>query len=53
MTDLKQKLAEKMRGVNLWSLATVTQDHRPWVRYVVPTRIDDDLTVWEPEIWER
>ena len=46
MPELNQKLLDKMRGLNLWSLATVTEDNKPWVRYVVPTGIDDDLTIW-------
>ena len=46
MTDLKQKLLTKMQGPNVWSLATVTEDGKPWVRYVSPTLIDPDLTIW-------
>ena len=46
MADLKETILNKMQGPNIWSLATVTEDGKPWVRYVAPTRVDPDLTVW-------
>ncbi len=35
MNELRQKIAEVLRGPQLASLATVTEDGKPWVRYVV------------------
>ena len=46
MADLKQTILDKMEGMNLWSLATVTEEGKPWVRYVSPTIIDPDVTIW-------
>jgi len=46
VAELKQEILAKMKGSALWALATVTEEGKPWVRYVTPTRIDDDLTVW-------
>jgi len=46
MSELKQRILDKMRGMNLWGLANVTREGKPWVRYVSPTRLDQDLTIW-------
>lgn len=46
MSDLKETIYRKMQGQNLWSLATVTKDGKPWVRYVAPTAVEPDLTIW-------
>jgi general stress protein 26 len=45
MTELKQKILAKMKQPNLSTFATVTEEGKPWVRYVV-TMADDDLNVW-------
>ena len=44
--DLKEKIMVKMTGLNLWTLATINEEGKPWVRYVTPTRSDEDLTIW-------
>ena len=46
MSDLKKKILAKMVGPTLCVLATVTEDGKPWARYVTPPRMDDDLTIW-------
>jgi general stress protein 26 len=46
LADLKQTILDKMSGMNLWSLATVTEENKPWVRYVSPTLVEPDLTIW-------
>ena len=45
MNDLKQKILDKMKDPTLASFATVTEDNRPWVRYVVAWA-DDQLSIW-------
>ncbi len=44
MTDLKSKIKERFDKFPMLSLATLTEDVKPWVRYVM-SRVDDDLTV--------
>jgi general stress protein 26 len=46
MAELKKKILAKMRGVTLCALATVTENGKPWVRYVTPPRMDDDMIIW-------
>lgn len=43
--DLKQKIIAKLSGPTLCTLATVTEDGKPWVRYVAPFA-DENLTLW-------
>lgn len=45
MTNLKEKIASKLKQSVLFTLATVTEEGKPWVRYVTPFA-DDDLTIW-------
>jgi general stress protein 26 len=45
MNDLKQKILDKMKDPTLAAFATVTEDNRPWVRYVVAWA-DDQLSIW-------
>lgn len=45
MSDLKQKIFAKISQPTVWTLATITEDGKPWVRYVSP-RADEDLTIW-------
>ena len=45
MSDLKQKILAKIKGPTLSALATMTEDGRPWVRYVTPLA-DKNLTFW-------
>ena len=44
MNELKQRIHDLLARRTVAALATVTEDGRPWVRYVVP-RVDDDLTL--------
>ena len=44
MSDLKQRIFEIIRGPHLSSFATITEDGKPWVRYVTP-RGSEDLTI--------
>ena len=47
MTELQKKIVDKLQTEQgPWVLATVTEDDKPWVRYVQPTRVDYDLTIW-------
>ena len=45
MTDLKQKIIAKMKQPALASFATVTDNNKPWTRYVV-VLADDELNIW-------
>ena len=44
--ELKEKILSKFEGPTLCALATVTEDGKPWVRYVTPPGMDDDMTIW-------
>ena len=44
--ELKEKILAKFEGPVLASLATITEEGIPWVRYVTPPRMDDDFTIW-------
>ncbi len=41
MADLTEKILDVLRQRRVASFATVTEDGKPWVRYVVPTASDD------------
>lgn len=43
--DLKQKIMAKLSGPTLCALGTLTEDGKPWVRYVTPFA-DETLTLW-------
>lgn len=45
MNDLKQKILDKMSELTLASFATVTEDGKPWARYVV-VKADENLNIW-------
>ena len=45
MPDLKEKIYEKMKEPAMASLATVTEDGKPWVRYCTPF-MDPDMNIW-------
>lgn len=45
MSDLQEKIFEKMKEHTLASLATITEDGKPWTRYVV-VKGDDQLNIW-------
>ncbi len=45
MSDLKEKIFEKMKEHTLASFATVTEDGKPWTRYVV-VKADEQLNIW-------
>ncbi len=44
MSDLRNKIGEILKSPQLASLATITEDGRPWARYVM-IAAGDDLTV--------
>jgi len=44
MKDLKEKIYGLMKNYQLTSLATITEDGKPWVRYVMMAG-DEDLTM--------
>lgn len=43
--ELKEKILAKFQGPTLCTLATLTEDGKPWVRYVTPFA-DENLTIW-------
>ena len=45
MSDLKEKIRAKMDEPTIANLATITEDGKPWVRYVT-VRADEDLNIW-------
>ena len=45
MSDLKAKILEKMKTHTLASFATVTDERKPWTRYVVISA-DDQMNIW-------
>ena len=44
MPDLKERILAILRQPQLAGLATITQDGKPWVRYVM-TAASDDMTI--------
>ena len=44
MTELQTKIVDIIEGADCASLATVSEDGKPWVRFVIP-KISDDLTL--------
>ena len=45
MSELKQKILAKIDRPTLSAFATITEDGKPWVRYVTPMA-DENLTSW-------
>jgi general stress protein 26 len=45
MSELKQKILAKIDRPTLSALATITEDGKPWVRYVTPMA-DENLNIW-------
>lgn len=45
MSDLNKKIFQKMNEHTLASFATVTEDGKPWTRYVV-VKADNQLNIW-------
>ena len=45
MSTLKEKILAKVKGPTLSALATITENGKPWVRYVTPF-VDENLTFW-------
>ena len=45
MSELKEKIFEKMKEHTLASFATVTEDGKPWTRYVI-VKADNQLNIW-------
>jgi general stress protein 26 len=43
--ELRRKIHAKLSQPTLCALATVTEDGKPWVRYVTPFA-DENLTLW-------
>ena len=49
MSEAGDKIMSKLRQLDqpaVWSLATVAEDGRPWVRYITPMAVDDDFVIW-------
>jgi len=49
MADVKDEIRAKLAQLDepaVWSLATVTEDGKPWVRYITPMAVDDDFVIW-------
>ena len=44
MSDLRQRILDILTPPHLACLATVTEDGKPWVRYMIP-RASDDMTI--------
>ena len=44
MNDIRQRILDITRRAHLATLATVSEDGKPWVRYVIP-RAADDMTI--------
>ena len=45
MDQLKNKILSKMKDLTLATFATVTEDAKPWARYVV-VKADEDMNIW-------
>src|SRR5512136_1218197 len=45
MSTLKEKILAKVKGPTLSALSTLTEDGKPWVRYVTQF-VDKKLTFW-------
>ena len=45
MSELKEKILSKMKTPTLAVLATITDEGKPWARYVMPFA-DKNLTLW-------
>ena len=45
MNDLKEKILKKMNEHTLASFATISDDGKPWTRYVV-VKADDQMNIW-------
>ncbi len=43
--ELKEKILAKLTGPTLCAVATVTDDGKPWVRYMILSA-DEHLTIW-------
>ena len=43
--ELKEKIGAKLTGPTLCAMATITEDGKPWVRYVMLSA-DERLTMW-------
>jgi general stress protein 26 len=43
--ELKEKILAKFTGPTLSSLATITEDGKPWMRYVI-SQMDENLNLW-------
>ena len=45
MSELKKKILAKIDRPTLSALATITEDGKPWVRYITPMA-DENLNIW-------
>ena len=45
MRDLQDKILQKINEHTLASFATITEDGKPWTRYVV-VKADDQMNIW-------
>lgn len=45
MSDIKNRILNKLQEPTLACLATITEDGKPWVRYITPYA-DDEMNMW-------
>ena len=45
MKDLKERILDFIGNIHLAGFATVTEDGKPWVRYVMPIASPDMLSL--------
>ena len=45
MNNLKEKILAKMSELTLGTIATITEDNKPWSRYVV-VKADTNMDIW-------
>ena len=45
MNNLKEKILAKMTELTLASFATITEDNKPWSRYIV-VKADTNMDIW-------
>lgn len=49
MSSTRESILDRVRQLEptaVWSMASITTNGRPWVRYITPPAVDDDLVIW-------
>ena len=49
MSSTRESILDRVKQLEptaVWSMASITTDGRPWVRYITPQAVDDDLVIW-------